>query len=69
MIRGLRRVMTYLERRVMERRVAVVGRLGGVGRRILLLVLGSDDYEELVLYHRSMRRWVQCNHDNMFDYV
>lgn len=47
MIRGLRRVMISLER-VVERIVVVLERLVGVGRRILLLVLGSDDCGELV---------------------
>jgi hypothetical protein len=47
MIRGLRRVIISLERMV-EKMVVVVERLVGVGRRILLLVLGSDGYGELV---------------------
>jgi hypothetical protein len=48
MIRGSRRAMTYFETPVTERRVVVVRRLGGAGRRILLPVLGHDDCEESV---------------------
>jgi hypothetical protein len=47
MIRGLRRVIISLEKMV-EKMVVFVERLVGVGRHILLLVLGSDDFGELV---------------------
>lgn len=45
MTRGLRPVIISFENSMMERRVVLVRRLGGVGRCILLLVLGHDDCE------------------------
>ncbi len=69
MIRGLLRPMTSLKSLVMERRAGVVRSLVAVDRHILPLVLGRDDCGKISVYYGDMGSEVQCNYDNMFDYL